>query len=160
MFDQILDNLRKATDSTIQVQQEMFQEWFQQWTQVPGTPTPGTMITSSWADQIHAFQRKWSETITEMLNKHRETLDSQYRAGIRTIEEVFRVGEAKDFAQFGKRTEELWRQSIDCLKTVMEAQVRDFQAASEKAFEAVSKGGEAVSKGGEAVSKSVPEAKV
>ena len=154
MFDQVLDNLRKATDSTIQVQQEMFREWFQQWTQVPGIPTPGTMITSSWADQIHAFQRKWSETITEMLNKHRETLDSQYRAGIQTIEDAVRVGEAQqDLAQFGKRTEELWRQSIDCLKTVMEAQVRDFQAAAEKAFEAVSKGGEAVSK-------SVPGAKV
>ena len=149
MFDQVLDNLRKATDSTIQVQQEMFRQWFQQWTQVPGIPTPGAML----ADQIHAFQRKWSQTVTDMLNKHRETLDSQYRAGIRTIEDAFRVGEAKDPAQFRKLTEELWRSSFDCLKTAMEAQLREFQAAAEKAFEAMSKGGEAVSKG-------VPEAKV
>ena len=146
MFDQVLDNLRKATDSTIHLQQEMFRQWFQQWTQVPGIPTPGTMIVNSWADQVHAFQRKWSQTVADMLNKHRETLDSQYRAGIRTIEDAFRVGEAKDPAQFRKLTEELWRSSFDCMKTVMEAQLRDFQTATEKVFEAVSKGGEAVSK--------------
>jgi hypothetical protein len=139
MFDQVLDNLRKATDSTIHLQQEMFRQWFQQWTQVPGVPTPGTMIANSWADQVHTFQRKWSETITDLLNKHRETLDSQYRAGIRTIEDAFRVGEAKDPAQFRKLTEELWRNSFDCLKTVMEAQMRDFQSAAEKGIEAMSK---------------------
>ena len=153
MFDQVHDNLRKATESTIQFQQEMLRHWFQQWTQVPGIPTPGAMLTSGWADQVHAFQKKWSEAITDMLNKHRETLDTQYRAGIRTLEEAFRVGEAKDPAQFRKLTEELWRQSFDCLKTAMEAQLRDFQAAAEKAFEAISKGSEAISKG-------VPGAKV
>ena len=146
MFDQVLDNLRKATDSTIQLQQEMYRQWFQQWTQMPGVPTPGTMLVSGWADQVHAFQRRWSQTVTDLLNKHRETVDSQYRAGIRTIEDAFRVGEAKDPAQFRKLTEELWRSSFDCMKTVMEAQVRDFQAATEKVFEAVSKSGEAVSK--------------
>ena|SRR5512135_1164182 len=140
MFDQVLDNLRKATDSTIHLQQEMFRQWFQQWTQVPGIPTPGTLLASGVADQVHTFQRKWSETITDLLNKHREALDSQYRAGIRTIEDAFRVGEAKDPAQFLKLTEELWRNSFDCLKTVMEAQMRDFQAAAEKGIEVMSKG--------------------
>ncbi len=150
MFDQVLESLRNATNSTIQLQQEMFREWFQQWSQVAGIPTPGTMLTSAWADQVQNFRKKWSETITEMLNKHRETLDSQYRAGIQTIENAFRVGEAQqDLAQFRKLTEELWRQSFDCLKTAAESQLRDFQAAAEKTFEAVSKGGEGV-----------PEAKV
>jgi hypothetical protein len=143
MFDQVLENLRKATDSTIQLQQEMFrqwfQQWFQQWPQVLGIPTPGTMLANSWADQVHAFQREWSETVTDMLNKHRETLENQYRAGIRTLEDAFRVAEAKDPAQFCKLTEELWRQSLDCLKTVSESQLRDFQAAVEKGIEAVSK---------------------
>jgi PAS domain-containing protein len=93
MFDQVLDNLRKATDSTIQLQQEMFrqwfQQWFQQWPQVLGIPTPGTMLANSWADQVHAFQREWSETVTDMLNKHRETLDSQYRAGIQDLRRAY-----------------------------------------------------------------------
>src|SRR5512144_38050 len=107
MFDQVLDYFRKATDSTIQIQQEMFRQWFQQWSQVPGVPTPGSLLVNGWSDQVHAIQKKWSQTVTDMLNKHRETLDAQYRAGIRIIEDAFRVGEAKDPAQFRKLTEEL-----------------------------------------------------
>src|SRR5512135_2696753 len=85
MFDQVLDNLRKATDSTIQLHQEMFRQWFQQWPQVLGIPTPGTMLANSWADQVHALQREGSQTVTDMLNKNRETLESQYRAGIQDL---------------------------------------------------------------------------
>ena len=136
MFDQILDNYRKAAESTIQFQQEMLRNWTLQWPQVSGVPKPGAAAT----EQAQAAGKKWSETITDMLNKHRETLDSQYRAGIRTIEDAFRVGEAKDPAQFRKLTEELWRQSLDCLKTAAESQMREFQAAMEKLVEGVSKG--------------------
>src|SRR5512135_1433784 len=136
MFDQILDNYRKAAESTIQFQQEMLRNWAQQWPQVSGVPKPGAAAT----EQAQAAGKKWSETITDMLNKHRETLDSQYRAGIRTIEDAFRVGEAKDPAQFRKLTEELWRQSLDCLKTAAESQMREFQATMEKLVEGASKG--------------------
>jgi two-component system NtrC family sensor kinase len=89
MFDQVLDNLRKATDSTIHLQQEMFRQWFQQWPQVLSIPTTGTMLANSWADQVHAFERDWSETVIDMLNKHRETLDSQYRAGIQDLRRAY-----------------------------------------------------------------------
>ena len=54
------------------------------------------MPGAAWLEQLSAAQKKWAETVTEMLNKHRETLDAQYKAGIRTIEEAFKVGEAKD----------------------------------------------------------------
>jgi hypothetical protein len=148
MFDQILDNYRKAAESTIQFQQEMLRNWTQQWPQGFGVSTPATASTgfgvstpaTASTEQAQAAQKKWSESITDMLNKHRETLDSQYRAGIRTIEDAFRVGEAKDPAQLRKLTEELWRQSFDCLKTAVESQQRDLQAAMEKSFEVASKG--------------------
>jgi|SRR5512135_714920 hypothetical protein len=136
MFDQILDNYRKAAESTIQFQQEMLRNWTQQWPQVSGVPKPGAAAT----EQAQAAGKKWSETITDLLNKHREALDSQYRAGIRTIEDAFRVGEAKDPAQFRKLTEELWRHSVECLKTTFESQLRDFQAALEKSVEVASQG--------------------
>ena len=139
MFDEVLNNFRKATDSTIQIQQEMFRQWLQQWSSLPGVPTPGSVLAKGWADQIQAFQKKWSETVTDMLNKHRETLDAQYRAGIRTIEDAFKVAEAKDPEQFRKLTEELWRHSFDCLKNTVESQLRDFQAAAEKGLEVMSK---------------------
>jgi hypothetical protein len=159
MFDQILDTLRKATESTIQFQQEIYR----QWVQVAGVLDPGAASGSSWADQARASQKRWAETLTDLLNQHRKTLDSQYRAGIRIIEDAFRVTEAKDPEQFRKLTEELWRQSLDCLKTVSESQLRDFQAAVERGIEAVSQGvtatqeGMAAAKG--AVSKDVTAAK-
>jgi hypothetical protein len=149
MFDQILDNYRKAAESTIQFQQEMLRNLTQQWPQMFEVPTPGAASTeqaqaapfrAASTEQAQAARKKWSETITDMLNKHREALDSQYRDGIRTIEDAFRVGEAKDPAQLRKLTEELWRQSFDSLKTTVESQMREFQATMEKWVEVASKG--------------------
>jgi len=42
-------------------------------------------------DQVGAFQRKWASSVSDILNKHRETLDTQYRACIRTIDHAFRA---------------------------------------------------------------------
>jgi len=135
MFDQVLDTYRKAAESTLQLQQELLRSWAQQWPPLPGAAAP-----AAWAEQAHAAQRRWAETVTGLLTRHRETLDAQYQAGIRTIEEAFRVGGAKDPEQFRQLVEELWRQSCECLKTVVEAQMRDVQAAVQKWFEVASPG--------------------
>ncbi len=142
MFDQILDNYRKATEASLQFQQMMLRSWGQQWPSTFGMPFPtnGAAIP----EQIHKAQAQVAETITGMLNKHRETLDAQYRAGIRAIENAFRVGEAKDPEQFRKLTEELWKQSYECLKNLAEAQMRDVQTLMQKSFELVSQGAAAV----------------
>jgi hypothetical protein len=139
MFDQVVDTFRKAIDSSMQIQQEMFRQFVQQWSQVPGVPTPGSMLANNWADQVHTIQRKWAQTITDLLNRHREVLDAQYRAGIRTIEDAFRVGEAKNPEQFRKLTEELWRQTFDSMKTVIESQMLDLQTVTQKGLEDVTK---------------------
>jgi hypothetical protein len=140
MFDQALDNLRKATEATMQFQQEMFRQWVQKCAEMPGVPTPAAPFGKDFVEQIHAFQKQWAEGVTGLLNKHRETLDAQYQAGIRTIEETFRATDAKDPERFRKLVDELWRQSFECLKTMIESQLREYQAAAEKGFEAVSKG--------------------
>ena len=150
MFDMILENYRKATESTLKLQQDMLRNWTMQWPQTFGAqmfglptvtgPAPSSaMPGSAWLEQMSSAQKKWAETVTDMLNKHRESLDAQYKAGIRTIEEAFKVGEARDPQQFRRLTEELWRQSFDCLKTVAESQMRDVQAAMQKWYEVASK---------------------
>jgi hypothetical protein len=150
MFDLILENYRKATESTMKLQQDVLRNWMQQWPQMFGAQTFGlpflgnstsasAMPGAAWLEQLGEAQKKWRETVTEMLNKHREALDAQYKAGIRTIEEAFKVGEAKDPQQFRHLTEELWKHSFECLKTVAEAQTRDVQAAMEKFYEVASK---------------------
>jgi hypothetical protein len=67
-----------------------------------------------------------------MLDKHRETLDAQYRTGIRIIEEAFRLGDAKDPEQLRKLTEELWRRSFESLRSVTEDQMRECQSMMQK----------------------------
>ena len=107
-----------------------------------GVPFIGTsMPGGEWLEKFSAAQKKWGETVIEMLNKHRETLDAQYKSGIRTIEDAFKVGEAKDPQQFRKLTEELWKQSFECLNTVVETQMRDVQAAMQTCYEVASKSG-------------------
>ena len=153
MFDMILENYRKATESTMKLQQDVLRNWTMQLPQMFGPQTFGlpfmggpasgsagsSMPGAAWLGQLSDAQKKWGETVTDMLNKHRESLDAQYKAGIRTIEEAFKVGEAKDPQQFRRLTEELWKHSFECLKTVAEAQTRDVQAAMEKFYEVASK---------------------
>jgi hypothetical protein len=150
MFDLILENYRKAVESTMKLQQDVLRNWTTQWPQMfgahasglpfPGIAAPGSaMPGAAWLEQLSELQKKWGDTVTEMLNKHRESLDAQYRAGIRTIEEAFKVGEAKDPEQFRRLTEELWKHSFECLKTVAEAQTRDVHSAMEKFYEVASK---------------------
>jgi hypothetical protein len=141
MYDQVLDTFRKAAESTMQLQQEMFRNWTHQWTQMPMTTAPAGMnLGMGWVDQIRAFQKTWGAQVTEMLSKHREALDTQYKAGIKTIAEAFKVTDARDPEHFRRLTEELWKQSFETLKTLSESQTREFQTVSEKWFEVVSKG--------------------
>jgi hypothetical protein len=140
MFDQILENYRRATETTMQFQQTMLRNWIQQQFTpmfgMPVIPNPG----GAWVEQIHNAQKKWAETVTAMLDKHREALDAQYKAGIKTIENAFKVGEAKDPEHFRKLSEELWKHSFEALRKVVEDQSREFQGAMTRWFELVSQG--------------------
>jgi hypothetical protein len=142
MFDQILESYRRATESSMLFQQMMLRNWTEHWPQAFGVTPPKAPLQ----DQVSTIQKKLGETITEMLNKHRETLDAQYRAGIKAIEDAFRVAEAKDPQQFRKLTEELWRHNYECLKSLAESQMRDIQAVTQKWFDLASQGAAAVKK--------------
>jgi len=157
MFDMILENYRKATESTMKLQQDVLRNWTMQWPQMFGAQTFGlpflggpasgsAMPGAAWLEQLRDAQKKWGETVTEMLNKHRETLDAEYRAGIAAIDGAFRVAEAKDPQQFRKLTEELWRHNHECLKSLAESQMRDIQAVMQKWFDLASQGAAVVKK--------------
>jgi hypothetical protein len=136
MLDQVLENFRKASESTMQLQQDLFQKWTSQW---PTTSSPATPGTTAWAEQAQAFQKRWLESVTDIMTKHREKLDTQYKAGIRAIEDAFRVTEAKTPDDYRRMTEELWRKSFDSMKNSAETQIHDFQKAVEKWFELMPK---------------------
>src|SRR6478609_414282 len=94
MFDQVFDNFRKATETTLQAQQELFRQWTSQWPMYPITPTtPGSPGAVS--EQVRTFQKQWADSVTTLMTRHCEALDAQYRAGIKTIEDALRTTEAK-----------------------------------------------------------------
>ncbi len=131
MFDQVFENFRKASETTLQAQQDLFHQWMSQWPTFPIDPlaAPGASAVS---DQVQSFRKQWTEVATTLMTKHCEALDAQYRSGIRTIEEALRTSEAKSPEEFRRLTEELWRKSFEVLKQTIENQIRDFQLAVEK----------------------------
>ena len=131
MFDQVFDNFRKATETTLQAQQDLFRQWMSQWPMYPMAPTAPSS-PSVVTEQVRTFQKQWTDSVTALMTKHCEALDAQYRAGIKTIEDALRTTEAKSPEEFRKLTEELWRKSFEVLKQTIENQLRDFQAAIEK----------------------------
>lgn len=155
MYDQMLDGFRRAAEATMQAQQELFRQWAQQVGKVPSAPaaptvppTPDpTAAFNGMSDRMRAMQRQWADTVSRTLEKHRETLDAQYKLGIRTIEDAFRVGEAKDPEQFRRLVEELWRHSFDALKSVTEAQLSEFRSVLQDWTEATSKAMATATKG-------------
>ena len=129
MFDQVFDNFRKATETTLQAQQDLFRQWVSQW---PSFPMASAMPSSGVPEKVRTFQKQWTDSVTTLMTKHCEALDAQYRAGIKTIEDALRTTEAKSPEEFRKLTEELWRKSFEVLRQTIENQIRDFQAAVEK----------------------------
>jgi len=135
MFAQLFESFRKASEATLQAQQDVFRQWVQQW---PSTPMSTTGSGGEWSE---AMQKRWLESTKNALNKQRELFDGSYRSGIEMIEQSFRVGEAKSPEEYRRLVEELWRKLSDNFKTQSEAQFREFQGATEKWFELARNGG-------------------
>ena len=130
MVEQLFDSFRKASESSLQMQQEMLKHWTQQWT----TVTPQATSVSS--DAVHNAQKRWLALGVELLDKHRASLDSTYAAGIELIEQTFHTSEAKSPDDYRRLTEELWRKLFETYKTQSETQWDAFQQWSAKSAEA------------------------
>jgi len=126
MFDQLIDGVRKASESSMQMQQEMFKHWtrlFAGQAQEAGTQA---------ADWGRGSQKRWIDLGIEMLNRHREAIDTIYKSGIQVIEQTFHVAEAKSADDYRRMVEDLWRKLFELQKEQSESQFRDFQTFYEK----------------------------
>ena len=126
MFDQVFEGFRKASESSLQMQQELFRHWTQQWL---STPPNAAGVSADWARNM---QKRWLELTVEMLNRHRESLDTMYKSGIQLIEQSFRLSEVKSSDEYRRLMEDMWRKLFDTLKDQSENQFRDFQKWSER----------------------------
>jgi hypothetical protein len=133
MFEQVIENLRMATEASMHRQQEAFKKWVTLW---PGMPAPANGM----GEKMVKFQKQWAEFVTGLVKKQRETMEAQFSAGMKTIEEAFKLGEVMAPEELRAKTVELWQKSFDCLRQVCEAQMRDFQDAMVKFTEMMVKG--------------------
>ena len=132
MFEKVFENLQLATEASIQMQQEFFKKWVSVWLDMPAAPHGGEKIVKA--------QKQWTEFITDLVKKERETLEVQFSAGLKNIEEAFRLADSQKPEELRAKTIELWQKSIDCMRQTYEAQIRDFQAAVVKWTELTVKG--------------------
>jgi len=135
MLDQLLELSRKAAESSLQMQQVMFKHWTQD-----GLPQPSAAAGLS-ADWAGTMKKRWLEMSLDVMNKHRESVDAAYRAGIQAIEQLAKVSEAKSAEEGVRATEEIWRKLFDSYKGQAETQFRELQTMAEKTFEVVRNAG-------------------
>ena len=134
VYQDVFENMRKAAEANVKMQQDMFQQWMTMW---PGMPSP----QSIWIDKMRDFQRQWTNTISDLARKHRDTVDRQYQAALESLEDALRLSESTNPEEFRQRTEQLCRKTLDCMREVSEAQMKEFQDAMNKWSELVTKAG-------------------
>jgi len=132
MLEQPFEGFRKASESSLQLQQELFKHWAQQWLSTP----PNFGISAEWSRN---FQKRWMDSTLELLNKHRESVETAYKSGIQLIEQAFRVSEAKSAEDYRKIAEDVWRKLFETFKTQSEAQLRDFLKWAESSLDMAQK---------------------
>ena len=133
MVELVFDSLKKTTEMSLQMQQDAFKKWAALW---PGAAAGPVTIP----EQAQKFQKKWAEFYEETLKKQREAIGAQFKAGLKNIEDAFRLAESKDPAELRAKTIELWQQVFETLRQTCEAQVRDLQAIASRWTEVVTKG--------------------
>ena len=132
LFEEVFQNIRKVAEANLSMQQELLSQWSVLW---PGLPAPQT----AWINQMQKFRSKWVETVSELAREHRDAIDRQYRAAIESLDAALCVTEASTPEEFRRRTEQLCRKSIDCVREIAETQVAEFQDAVTKWTDLVGK---------------------
>jgi len=131
MFDQVLENVRRATEFNIRTQQRLFKKWAGLCT-MPGIPNPA-------GEQITKVQEQWTEFVTGLAKKQRETMEPHFKTSLKILEEACGLVEAKDPEDLRTKTIELWQKSFQCMRQVCESQLYDFEHAVGQWLELVTK---------------------
>ncbi len=128
MLNQLFEDFSKASESSMQMQKEMLRFWTQQCLSAPQTAGLSSELVGN-------LEKRWIELSVEMLNKHKEALESSYASGIQMIEQSFHLTEAKSPEEYRKMVEDLWRKLIKTSIDRSEAQLQDLRKWTDKSLE-------------------------
>ena len=133
LMEQVFQNIRQATEANLKFQQDAVRQWSSFW--------PVTAPQTAWTDSVREFQKKWTSTVSEAAKKHREVVDQQLKAAIENLDAALQTTDATTPEEYRKRTEQLCRQTLDCMRELSESQIREFQNAVTSWTELVTKSG-------------------
>jgi hypothetical protein len=134
LFEEVFQNIRKAAETGLKMQQEMLSQWSVLW---PGVPTP----QSAWLNQVQQFRSKFMSTVAELARKHGDVIDRQYRAALESLDAALDATEASTPEEARRKTEHLCRKTLDCMREMTETQIREFQDAITKWTDLLAKTG-------------------
>lgn len=122
VFEEVFQNVRKAAEANLKMQQEIYSQWASLW---PGMPTPQT----AWLNHMQGFRKQWVETVSSLAHKHRDVIERQYQAAVESLDAALSISDASTPEEFRRKSEQLCRKTLDCMKEMTESQVREFQEA-------------------------------
>ena len=105
MYDQMFDAYRRASESWMQVQQDMFKTGGQPWMSSANAAGGGP-------DWNRTLQKRCLELTVELLNRQRESLDTIYKSAIHMLEQTSKISEAKSPEEFRRLVEDAWRELV------------------------------------------------
>ena len=124
VLENVFENIRKAAETTLKMQHEVFQQWPHFWP----TSTPQLMGM----DKVREAQKRFSKTVSELAAKHRDVIDKQYQAAVMSLDAALHAAEATTPEEYRRRSEELCRKMLDCVRTISETQLNEFREAVTK----------------------------
>ena len=131
MTDQPFDMFRKASESWLKMQQDLFH------TGAPpsflGAPQ-GMGVAPDWARNA---QKKCIDLATEILERQRESVDALFKSSINLLQQTSQISEAKSSEDYRRAAEVLWRKWFESVKSHSETQFRDVQTFAGKSLEIV-----------------------
>lgn len=123
MFDQLFELSRKAVESSVQAQQAVAKHMMQEWLiSTPGGP-PG--ISTDWGG---AMRKRFVDLTLDTLQKHRESVDSTYRAALHAVEHAFRVSESKSYEDSIRAMGDAYRSWFESFKGHSDARFQEYQS--------------------------------
>lgn len=125
VLEEVFQNIRKAAEANLKMQQEVFSQWTSLW---PGIPTPQT----AWLTKMQSFRKELAGTVSDLAREHQKVVDSQYEAALESLNAALKLTDASTPEEVRRSSEQLCRKTLDCMREVTELQVREFQQAVTK----------------------------
>jgi hypothetical protein len=117
-----------------QMQQEFFKKWAGLWPSFAA-------YRSGNAGQNLRFQGGFCEPVSKWAKIQGRVLETLCSAGLKNIEDAFRLAQAQDFNELRSKATEIWQRTVDCLQEAYETQIRCFQTVVGKMIDPVMKEG-------------------